>query len=108
MKFLKKHLPVLLGIGTYFLICNLLQTGCLFKKIIGFDCPTCGMTRAILSLLRADVQGYFYYNPMALPMIASVWMYIHRKLLGDKKWITYFMIVSLILTIIRYIITFIT
>ena len=105
MNFLKKHLPVFLGIGAYFLICRLLQTTCLIKKVIGFDCPTCGMTRAVISLLHADVDGYLYYNPMALPMFISVWLFIHRRLFGDKKWITYLMIIVLSLTMLRYVIT---
>ncbi|MBR4305600.1 MAG: DUF2752 domain-containing protein, partial [Ruminiclostridium sp.] len=29
-------------------------------------CPTCGTTRALISLLSLDFAGYFFYNPVAI------------------------------------------
>lgn len=35
---------------------------CLFKAITGKQCPGCGMTRAIASILRGDFQAALHYN----------------------------------------------
>ena len=35
---------------------------CLFKSVFSIACPTCGMTRAMLSLLHGDIMRAIYYN----------------------------------------------
>lgn len=44
---------------------------CPFKYVLHFDCPGCGMTRAILCLFRLDFAAAFHYHPMvfALPVL---------------------------------------
>ena len=42
---------------------------CSFKKIFGIACPTCGMTRAMLSLLHGDIIDTIYYNILAIPLV---------------------------------------
>jgi len=37
---------------------------CVFREATGLYCPGCGMTRAAVSLLEADVQQAFRYNPL--------------------------------------------
>ena len=106
MKFLKKHLLVFVGIVLYFGLCHLLNITCPIKAVIGIPCPTCGMTRAMISLFRADIKSYMTYNPMALPMIVAVLLFIHKRILGNKKWITWFMGISLGMTLVVYVIRF--
>ncbi len=54
----------ILAIGILFYI--LARTGypvpCLFRKITGLNCPGCGNTRAVLTLLRLDIVGALSYN----------------------------------------------
>ena len=38
--------------------------GCPFKALVGFACPTCGVTRALLGLRRFDVLGALAANPL--------------------------------------------
>lgn len=33
--------------------------GCLFKDLMGFDCPTCGMTRSVILTLQGELQSAF-------------------------------------------------
>lgn len=47
-----------------YLILNLFHAGCPIKFITGVSCPGCGMTRAILSVLRLDFAGAFHYHPL--------------------------------------------
>jgi len=37
---------------------------CLFKRITGFACPTCGLTRGTLSLLHGHIIRAWLYNPL--------------------------------------------
>jgi hypothetical protein len=44
---------------------------CLFRNISGLPCPSCGSTRAVISLLNGNLQESLYINPIGL-IIASV------------------------------------
>ncbi|MGP1438503.1 MAG: DUF2752 domain-containing protein [Treponema sp.] len=46
--------------------------GCITKRFFNIPCPTCGMTRSMLSLIRFDIASYFYFNAFALPVFFSV------------------------------------
>ncbi len=54
---------------------------CMFHAITGLQCPGCGITTAILSLLRGDLQGAVYANlgltfllPILIPLLISIWV----------------------------------
>lgn len=82
---IKKHFLIIAAGTLYFLMCRFFDITCPIKAIIGINCPTCGMTRAILSLLRGDFDMYFKYNPFALPCVISAFLLIHRRAFGTKK-----------------------
>ncbi|HJW08639.1 MAG TPA: DUF2752 domain-containing protein [Holophagaceae bacterium] len=37
---------------------------CLFHRLTGHPCPTCGSTRAVLAILSGHWQGAFQFNPL--------------------------------------------
>lgn len=41
-----------------------LRIGCVFQRFFGIPCPGCGMTRALLAVLRLDLKAAFFYHPM--------------------------------------------
>ena len=41
-----------------------LKIPCLFNRFLGFPCPGCGMTRAVLSAIKLDFAAAFSYHPM--------------------------------------------
>ena len=45
---------------------------CLYKKLLGVDCPGCGMQRAIIELLKGDIKSSFIEFPALLPMMAMI------------------------------------
>src|ERR1035437_1913257 len=52
---------------------------CLFKRITGIPCPSCGSTRSVLSLVKGDVLGALFWNPfgfilMAIMIISPIWI----------------------------------
>ena len=61
----------------YALFCRLTGLGipCLFHLATGLNCPGCGVSRMLLSLLRLDFRAAFRYNAALLclsPVLAAV------------------------------------
>jgi len=49
-----------------------LLPGCAFKRLTGFACATCGLTRCVLALGRWDWAGAFHWHPVAAVAAALV------------------------------------
>jgi len=49
---------------------------CAFKAITGLPCPTCGVTRTIIALSRADVDRAMFMNPPAAILCAGGVLYL--------------------------------
>ena len=45
---------------------------CLARRLVGWDCPSCGLTRSFISLAHGDVLAAWRYNPAALLLFALV------------------------------------
>ncbi len=43
---------------------HLLSFPCVIKTLSGFSCPSCGSSRAISAVLRADIAAAIAYNPL--------------------------------------------
>ena len=58
---------------------------CLFRMLLRAPCPGCGMTRALVSLLRGDLGAAFSYHPMVffLPLMYAYFLWDGR-LFGKK------------------------
>ena len=46
--------------------------GCIFKKIFGFCCPSCGLTRAFISILNLNFIDAFKYNIISIPLFIFI------------------------------------
>lgn len=88
----KKNLLVLLLVILYFtvayMVMNYYGISCVFLTFFNIPCPGCGMTRAVLSLLKGDIMGAAAYNVTVffLPYVAVYLLFplkhkIHRRLL---------------------------
>lgn len=40
------------------------NSGCLMRELIKVPCPACGMSRALLALVRLDIAKAFEYHPV--------------------------------------------
>lgn len=66
-----------------------LGIGCVFQALLGIPCPGCGMTRAVLALLRLDLAAAFAYHPLvfAMPYVLVYLFFdlkpahVHRRIL---------------------------
>lgn len=62
------------------LLLLLLFYRCPLKLFFDIPCPGCGMTRALLSMLRLDFKASFTYNPLAIfVFLALVYFIFIRK-----------------------------
>ena len=100
---IKRHFLIIAAGTLYFLMCRFLDITCPIKAIIGVNCPTCGMTRAILSLLRGNFGMYFKYNPFALPCVLSVFLLIHKQVFHTKRVFDILAVSVLLMNFIYYI-----
>lgn len=41
-----------------------LPSTCMFYHVSGLPCPSCGMTRSVISLARLDLQNSLAFNPL--------------------------------------------
>ena len=54
-----------------------LRVPCVFNLITGLNCPGCGNTRAVMSMLRLDFRGMLHYNLMfPLEMGYLIYFYV--------------------------------
>lgn len=103
-RLLQMHLLVFSIIIIVFVVWNMFDIGCVFRSLTGIPCPTCGATRAIFSLFTLDIRGYFYYHPMAFPMIIALLLTIHVRRFPQKsqKYLIAFSVIVFALTIVVY------
>lgn len=100
---LKLHLIILISIVLYIIFVNVTKIYCPIFFIIGKPCPTCGSTRAILSLLSFDFDDYFYYNATALPLGIFTLLGVHGKFVKKHfKYLDFFVILAAIISFLYY------
>lgn len=69
---------------------------CLFQKITGFQCPGCGMTRSIHSLLHFQWKKAFYYNKLIFTVMPLLFLFPFLK---ESKRKNILEMLSLVLTL---------
>lgn len=88
-----RRLLLLAAMAVYFSLAFYLMRktgiGCIFLYLWKIPCPGCGMTRAILALLRLDFAAAFSWNPLiyAMPYVFCYVFFpmdgkIHRRILA--------------------------
>lgn len=76
VKILLLHLIFLTGLIGLVLITD---GFCLFRRVIDFPCPGCGLTRAWLSFFSGDIMMAFRYNPCFITFPFMMMIVVHRK-----------------------------
>ena len=76
---IKKHTIIFSLIAGLVLTYYLLGITCPFLLIFKIPCPTCGMTRSLISLLHLDFKSYSYWNIFTVPVIISCIILIHSN-----------------------------
>lgn len=68
-----------------FILFYLQPFGCPFLYLTGIKCPTCGVSHALLALLKGDIKSYLFYNPIALPAMLLFFYALHGKIVFKNK-----------------------
>ncbi len=102
--FLKRNLFLFLCFIAYITFTNVLGFSCPLKILFDTPCPTCGVTRALYSLLRLDLEMYFKYNVMAIPLLISVCLFLNINFFRRKKFVYIFGYTVLIINMVYYIV----
>lgn len=80
--------------------------GCPIRKVTGYSCPGCGMTRAYIALfLNADIKTAYYYHPLFFLGLPIAFLII-SELFGftnkfTRRMLVFFAIILLIVYFIR-------
>lgn len=62
----------------YFVVFKHDESNCLIKRMIGFPCPGCGMTRAVYYLLTLRWKQAFYYHPFVFLLPLLIVLFIEK------------------------------
>lgn len=92
----------ILGLASLFFVAETQRSICFIYNITGLPCPSCGMTRAFLSLGRLDFMKAFQNHPLFL--LVPVLFYSYFK--GNQKLLIAICLLFIIVWIIRMILYF--
>lgn len=82
----KTKLCILGAMGVYVIVMLLTDTSCPFNRFLGFICPGCGMTRALIRVLHFDIIGAFRYHMMFWSLPLLFWIFLFDgKITGNKR-----------------------
>ena len=59
-----------------------LLPGCMFHRLFGIPCPTCGGTRSLAALSGFNIESSFYYNPLVMLGIMTLILFSLAVLMG--------------------------
>ena len=57
---------------------------CLWKTLFHTECPGCGLTTALISLLRFDIAGAYSANPLIFIVLPAMVILFCREILRIK------------------------
>ena len=78
--FVKRCLLALTVAALCYLMFGVIGGWCLFRRITGLPCLTCGMGRAWLCALRLDFVRAFFWHPLfwTLPLLVLLFLFCNR------------------------------
>ena len=86
ISYLKEKLILTVSYLAVIALLYCLDVPCLFLSFLKIPCPGCGMTRALLAILRLDIAGAFAAHPMvwSLPILYAYFL-LDNGLFPGKK-----------------------
>ena len=78
----------LIGIGLFYYFADPasgLMPKCIFRSLTGYQCPGCGVQRAIHAMLHGDIEAAWHFNPFVFFAVPVACFYIVTEL-GRTHW----------------------
>ena len=95
--------PIIIFFMLYLILIN--KYSCPVKKYLGFNCPSCGLTRALKNLLCLNLKKSFYHHPMLIFILPAIFfMFYNKNNWRHQKIINTYIYIICILFFILYII----
>ena len=82
LEFIKKNRPLIVtlaAVSPWYL-----TAGCPIRFIFGICCPGCGMSRAVMAVLRLDFEAALHYHPLVFVLPIAVVVYFIRDKIQKK------------------------
>jgi len=100
----KKSFILFLFIGVISFLFSFIfkRSVCLFLNVTGIPCPSCGMTRAYISLFSGNLSQAFHYHPCFLMPFVII-LIMHEKIRSNKKLYNLLIIFLIIILLIVYV-----
>ena len=106
---IKKHTPLLIAALAILGIVLFSSIDlCIFRRVTGLPCPSCGITRAYIYLFTGDIRGAFWMHPLfpIVPVIAVLFLVSRRTKKNFTKIYITIGILFLVVYILRMIFLF--
>ncbi len=102
IKHKKLKIAVFSGLLAAYALRSALRLPCLFLLIFKTPCPTCGITRAWLSVLRLDFAEAFAFHPLfwSIPVLALYAVFDGR--LFKNRYLNYGLLIAIALGFLIY------
>ena len=84
-KIINRHILCFFAICLFVFLMTFLKIGCPFLYVFRIPCPTCGVTRALLCLIKFDLAGYFHYHPFAFPLLICSLLMLHIRKIKFRR-----------------------
>ena len=102
-EWIKTDAVILAVAAAYYAVMFFAGETCLIKAVFNRECPCCGMTRALVSLLSGDFYGYAAQNPFALPVAVCIYFNLHVKKGKFRTFTNVLTAITAVLVFVRYI-----
>lgn len=108
-RIVKKYLPVIAAVLLLLAFALFSEPGlCIFRRITGIPCPSCGMTRSYLALFSGNLKSAFLMHPLfwLVPVIFGLLIYSYYKRANFTKVYIIIAIIFIVVYIVRMILYF--
>lgn len=85
----------------YFIPTNFsLQVVCIHRQLMGFDCPGCGMTRALHSFLHLDIAQAIHHNFAIIGLVSYILAVLLLAFRPSDTYLKFKKLTSILLTVL--------
>jgi len=105
----KKYIPVIITVLLLLAFAMFSDTGlCIFRRVTGLPCPSCGMTRSYIALFSGDIKSAFFMHPLfwLVPIIFGLLTYSYYKKVNLTKVYIIIAVIFIVVYITRMILYF--
>lgn len=85
------------------------QSACMYKKLLGIECPGCGMQRSLIALLKGNLWQSLQLFPALIPLLLMfVFLILHLKFQfkNGARILIFWFVINTVIIIVSYMLKF--